>query len=263
MGFDITYHPISVEQMTQWYFSKLLDVADGNIAALEKIGEEYHLKPFFMNEYIDTMRVASKVEENIAFEKLHVFYIAIVQGYFSPYYYTRGTAFSFLMDDKPQMKKYVTPWEQLKPDFIHSPVNGGLVENYSGGVYIAPEEVVQLLDDYEKQEETRKIIDDFYVQNLPVFIKALQYAKENNLGLLEASEVVEPNPLDLNNSESYSNLLNCDTEGALIYEKIALKQLGRFIQESEKNKEQSNLSTKIKNGIQNLLKKLPFGKNKE
>lgn len=46
MGFDITYHPISVEQMTQWYFSKLLDVADGNIAALEKIGEEYHLKPF-------------------------------------------------------------------------------------------------------------------------------------------------------------------------------------------------------------------------
>lgn len=98
---------------------------------------------------------------------------------------------------------------------------------------------------------------------LPVFIKALQYAKENNLGLLEASEVVEPNPLDLNNSESYSNLLNCDTEGALIYEKIALKQLGRFIQESEKNKEQSNLSTKIKNGIQNLLKKLPFGKNKE
>ena len=133
-----------------------------------------------------------------------------------------------------------------KPDFIHSPVNGGLVENYSGGVYIAPEEVVQLLDDYEKQEEIRKIIDDFYVQNLPVFIKALQYAKENNLGLLEASEVVEPNPLDLNNSESYSNLLNCDTEGALIYEKIALKQLGRFIQESERNKEQINLLEKIK-----------------
>ena len=42
--------------------------------------------------------------------------------------------------------------------------------------------------------------------------------------------MVEPNPIDLNKSESFSNLFNCDTQGALIYAEIAAQQIGEAIE---------------------------------
>lgn len=45
--------------------------------------------------------------------------------------------------------------------------------------------------------------------------------------------MVEPNPIDLNRSESFSNLFNCDTQGALIYAEIAAQQIGEAIERSK------------------------------
>ena len=42
--------------------------------------------------------------------------------------------------------------------------------------------------------------------------------------------MVEPNPIDLNRSESFSNLFNCDPQGALIYAEIAAQQIGEAIE---------------------------------
>ena len=44
--------------------------------------------------------------------------------------------------------------------------------------------------------------------------------------------MVEPNPIDLNRSESFSNLFNCDTQGALIYAEISAQQIGEAIERS-------------------------------
>ena len=87
-----------------------------------------------------------------------------------------------------------------------------------------------LLRDYEAGGEIKSAVDEFYAQNLPVFLKALNLARELEVGLLEATEVVEPNPIDLNRSESFSNLFNCDTQGALIYAEIAAQQIGEAIE---------------------------------
>ena len=88
----------------------------------------------------------------------------------------------------------------------------------------------KLLRDYEADGEIKEAIDEFYAQNLPVFLNALNSAAELGVGLLEATEVVEPNPIDLNRSESFSNLFNCDTQGALIYAEIAAQQIGEAIE---------------------------------
>ena len=88
----------------------------------------------------------------------------------------------------------------------------------------------KLLRDYEADGEIKEAIDEFYAQNLPVFLKALNLARELGVGLLEATEVVEPNPIDLNRSESFSNLFNCDPQGALIYAEIAAQQIGEAIE---------------------------------
>ncbi len=52
---------------------------------------------------------------------------------------------------------------------------------------------------------------------LPVLVKALQAAREQERGLLEATEVVEPNPISPNESCSYSNLFHCDKDGCICF----------------------------------------------
>lgn len=229
MGFDISYHPICHEQMEAWYFSLLGDVSCNDFTKLHEIGKTEQIDAFYIDKYIDTMKVAANTQADEWFEKTHVYYLAVVHGLFRLYYYTRGTAFSFLIDQVPQMAQYTTSWQQIKPASISCPIIDKLSENYSGGIYIAPEQVKKLLIDYQENGDIHKIISDFFEQNTPIFLKALQYAFEHELGLLEASEVVEPNPTDLNKTTSYSNLMNCDKEGVFIYRDTALKQIEEFM----------------------------------
>ena len=109
-------------------------------------------------------------------------------------------------------------------------IHNEIVENYCCGAYLGADNVRKLLRDYEAGGEVKSAVDEFYAQNLPVFLKALNLARELEVGLLEATEVVEPNPIDLNRSESFSNLFNCDPQGALIYTDIAAQQIGEAMQ---------------------------------
>ena len=62
-----------------------------------------------------------------------------------------------------------------------------------------------------------------------VFLKALLHAKEEGLGLLEATEVVEPNPMDLEATTCRSYLMNCDMDGVAIYVQTAKQQLEQAV----------------------------------
>ena len=77
---------------------------------------------------------------------------------------------------------------------------------------------------------------------MAIFLKALRYASSKQLGLLEATEVVEPNPLDLDGSSCYSNLLNCDPAGAFLYREAALAQLAEI--ERKENLEPGTIASK-------------------
>ncbi|WP_158960677.1 hypothetical protein [Myroides fluvii] len=221
MGFDISYHPINEQEIQTWYFDVLEDES-----TLEKQAQAHQIDEFYVEKYSNTISIAKETAATDYFDKTHGYYIAVIQGFFRTYFYTRGAAFSFLIQDKPQFKKYTTPWEEVLQVKVPNPIANSLVENYSSGVYMTAANVVELLADYQTKEEVKKELDDFYSHNrINVFLRALTDAKENNLGLLEATEVIEPNPLNLNESTCYSNLFNCDTEGALLYEEAMLEQL--------------------------------------
>lgn len=249
MGFDISYHPIGIEQMNAWYFERLPEVERGDFSQLQKAGKDAGLDEFYIDKYIETMKVAVNTTPQDLFEKQHAYCMAVVQGFFLPYYYTRGTALSFLFEEAPQLKKYVTSWNNIKPKHILCPVTDGLVENYSGGVYIGAQQVSELLAELEQEGETKDLFSYFFEDNFPVFVKALKYADEHGIGLLEASEVVEPNPVDLNKTISYSNLFNCDKEGAFIYQRIAAEQINEAISNHKENKK----SHPFKSFIQKLF----------
>ena len=55
MGYDITFHPISEEQMDAWYFSLMDSLAKGDTSRLEAVAEEAGMDPFYINKYRDLM----------------------------------------------------------------------------------------------------------------------------------------------------------------------------------------------------------------
>lgn len=215
MGYDITFHPISEEQMDAWYFSLMDSLAKGDTSRLEAVAEEAGMDPFYINKYRDLMKYAAGTPPSERFETTHGFYMAVVQGFFRKHYYVRGTALSFMAEEYPLMKRYITPWKDILPEGIFPPAQQGIVENYSAGVYLSAEQVKELLSDYERNKEVREAVDDYFM--------------ENGAGLLEATDVVEVEPLDLKKTTSYSDLNQCDQEGAFIYQKVARAQISEFM----------------------------------
>lgn len=233
MGFDISYHPITAEEINQWYF----DVLE-NMSKADELGNQHQIDPFYINKYKDTLKVGQNTGSNDNFDKTHSYYIAVIQGFFRTYFYTRGSAYSFLIAEDDSFAQYTTSWNTFIPEkYKSNPKAERVVENYSGGVYFSPEQVNQLLHDFsENTTIQQKLMEFFSDGRIEVFINALKFAAENKLGLIEASEVVEPNPLDLNKSVSYSNLFNCDKEGAFLYREAALEQI-REIEKQQNLKE--------------------------
>ena len=58
--------------------------------------------------------------------------------------------------------------------------------------------------------------------------------------MLESDGVMEPNPLDLNESTCYSNLFNCDIEGPLLFVEAVKEQLAQV--EKQQNLAKNEIS---------------------
>ena len=157
-----------------------------------------------------------------------------IQIFFRDYYYTRGSGFSFLLEEKPEYARYFTPWAQVAPTAFPNPAENQIIENYCSGVYLSPKQVVQLLRDLEQMPKVLEDLEGLWSDGqFAVLKKALTAAAELGVGLLEATEVVEPNPIRPNESTSYSNLYHCDREGVYLYMDTVSRQIEDAIRKSE------------------------------
>jgi hypothetical protein len=221
MGYDVTYHPITEREIEEWYFDVLV-----NNVKIDTLAEEYGIDDFYKNKYKDTIKAGLQVDSRKTFDETHGFYIATIQGFFRKFFYTRGSAFSFLIDENNYFEKYTKKWQDIVKQKIVNPINNKITQNYCSGVYIPFESVVELLEDYDKKDEIKNRLDKFYSHNrINVFIKALNYSQNNNFGLLEATETIEPNPNDLNKSTGLTNFWNCDHDGPILYQEAVADQL--------------------------------------
>ena len=73
------------------------------------------------------LQAGAAVEEQELFDKSHGgFYLAVVQGFFLTYYYTRGSAFSFRIEEKPvYIARHTTPWCGVTPRAFPNPAENG------------------------------------------------------------------------------------------------------------------------------------------
>ena len=234
MGYDVSFHPILPDEIQEWYFTPLTWIQQGQEEKVLALAAQHGIENFYAEKYLDTLRVGAETEPDELFDKSHGFYIAVVQGFFRDYYYTRGSSFSFLMEEKPEYARYFTPWAQVVPTALPNPAKNQIIENYCSGVYLSPEQVAQLLRDMEQDSKVLEDLEGIWSNGqIAVLEKALSAAARLKTGLLEATEVVEPNPIRPNESTSYSNLYHCDRDGVYLYMDTVSRQLENAIRESE------------------------------
>jgi hypothetical protein len=228
MGYDVSFHPISPEEIREWYVTPLTWVREGEEEKVLAFAAQHGMEDFYAEKYLNTLRVGAETESGELFDKSHGFYIAVIQGFFRDYFYTRGSAFSFLAEEKPEYVRYFTPWEQIVPAAFSNPAENRIIENYCSGVYLSPAQAAQLLQDLEQDRKVLEDLEELWCDGqLAVLKKALTAAVELGAGLLEATEVVEPNPIAPNKSSSYSNLYHCDRDGVYLYMDLAMRQLAQ------------------------------------
>ena len=234
MGYDVSFHPISPEEMRKWYCTPLTWIQQGQEEKALALAAQHGMEDFYAEKYLDTLRVGAETEPDELFDKSHGFYIAVIQGFFRDYYYTRGSGFSFLMEEKPEYARYFTPWAQVVPTTFPNPAENQIIENYCSGVYLSQNQVTQLLRDLKQAPKVLEDLEEIWCDGqLAVLKKALVAAAELGVGLLEATEVVEPNPIHPNESTSYSNLYHCDRDGVYLYMDAASRQIEDAIRRSE------------------------------
>ena len=157
MGYDVSFHPISPGEIQEWYFTPLTWIQQGQEEKVLALAAQHGIEDFYAEKYLDTLRVGAETESDELFDKSHGFYIAVVQGFFRDYYYTRGSSFSFLMEEKPEYARYFTPWAQVVPTALPNPAKNQIIENYCSGVYLSPNQVLQILRDLEQEP---KVLED-------------------------------------------------------------------------------------------------------
>ena len=164
---------------------------------------------------------------------------------------------AFLAEEYGEFKRYLSDISGVIPPEIKAKFTGEFDGNYSSGAFISAANLAKFWQDYNADENIKQKTDNFYAQNLPAFLSAVKFSVENGYGLFEATDVIMPNPLDLNKSECYSNLFNCDPQGAFIYADTAAQQLSEAMKlDKKKNESDKNESS---GGFFGAIKRL-FGK---
>ncbi len=224
MDYSISYHPISQTQMKQWYFDVFEDMGAATDLKLripkEQLKEHslQSVEAFYKEKYIDMIKRSRELDYT-NFNRWHAYFLAIVQGFFEKFYFVHGSALSAILDEEFH-KTYITPWEEVIPsEYIEDlQANTKLDGPFSGGAYMSPQQVKQLLNDYKSDSYIKELLENQFVgRKIDVFIAALTYASENDQGMIEAAKVIEQSKEIFEEPSCYSNLFNCDVISAAVY----------------------------------------------
>jgi len=226
MDLSVSYHPISKEQMREWYFDAFEDIGVAETLKVRIPQEQLKdhsledLEAYYSDKYKSMIKRSRELDYD-NFNKWHAYFIALTQGFFEKFFFVHGCAISSIVDSQFH-DTYVAGWEDVVPsDYIEDlHVNKKLNGAFSGGAYIAPEQVKQLLNDYENDSEIKDIMDEqFEGKKIDVMLAALKYASENDQGLLEATKIIIQSDELFQEPSCFSNIFNCDVLSAAVYTK--------------------------------------------
>lgn len=193
MTYDVTFHPISREQLQRLVFDPLRGKAsvseeDIHRIAGEKAADQEHFKI-----------VLRQLQEGLATAKSSAamgyfsYVCAALAGYLHPYWFGKKTPLKYLPDYQNTYAKWVLSVAVLAPDLFEGVVEkypAEISQNSTGGGYIPSENIdafyAQMVEDVKTGALSQL---DLYEYAGLVF--ALRYAKKHDCGILEASDIYD------------------------------------------------------------------------
>lgn len=226
MGFDVTYHPATPDMVEERYLEPRMLVMNGMHGEVENEAMVGGIKTTLMDDYIRLLEASLEFSGDDVLERTHGFAAAACLGFFGTYFYIRGGAVSFVLEEHPCYARFTSPLGSLFPAFSGMESTGGIRENYSAGVYTPPESVGALRDLISGDPTARADFEEFLPgPHLEILLRALDFAIESGTGLLEATDVIIPNPADPYSSDGYTDLSRCDPDGMALYVDTVMRQL--------------------------------------
>jgi hypothetical protein len=207
MGYDITFHPFSVDELKYYVFDvakdpgiavKRVTEITSNPQKQEIIMEDIYSR--FESFFTGVLRNEEKYAKTFAFAA------AAIAGYLHPFWYSRGCSISFLVSEEYDYQhqvigyekvfsKYIKSTMEIKPDVFEgcTDENSGLIlENYSGGSYFYADELEMLWNDMTHEKNQEIVSRVFDESGLEAIGHAINYCRKNNIGFMEATDVVIP-----------------------------------------------------------------------
>lgn len=244
---NISYHPISENEINDWYCNlEFQSILDNVYYDIVQNGRKFQLDEESLKTYLAIMKMAAqnaKLKDN--FDQAHGYNIALIQGLFREYFYVKNFSFSNLINEKSYFERYTKKWEDIVSQQITHNTNNRISGSKSSGVYIPESKVVELLQDYNKKGSVQDDINQFFSGYAPIFIKSLEYAKLKKIGLLEACDIISKDFLESGESVFDIIIENCDEESLNFapVEKTTSSKTQKVV-ETEKNQQPSKKTEK-------------------
>lgn len=206
MGFDITFHPVSAEELQYFFFDvvenpRLAEQRANELTTADKrhaVFNIYSLIPGWLEEF--------DRDEDKDFAHTFAYAAAILAGFRHPYWYARNTNIGSILDHR--VRELILPLTRIATGTVarlRDRSRGLIVDHCVGGGFV--EDVVSLscLVEELSQPKTkrsllrRKLItkpppieETFHEAALEALRAAITYALDHKLGLMEAEGVYIP-----------------------------------------------------------------------
>lgn len=194
MSFDITFHPISKEEL-QGFFLAVLAQPNRAGEKAANITTDPEKESRLLGIYEECGDVFADVKKGSEPFSTLVLGAAAIAGFLHPYWYARGSAISFLIDEDERFEPLTRSLFEMFPRAfagLKDDSEGMILDNYSGGGYVPngnlPALKSMLLDD----EYEDAVATVFAEESFEALLEAIEYALDHGTGLLEVADLVVP-----------------------------------------------------------------------
>lgn len=211
MGYDVTFHPVSLEEV-QYFIFDMFDrpkLADERASVLTRNTEKRE-RVLALYKDLWQWRDVAAWEEERRFGRTVGYLTAALCGFLHPYWYARGGPISFMLPFDPRVRDLFRPWPEVGHGLVSrmpDSADGLLLTNYDASGFIVPAKIPTLelvvldigrrlvageLDPQVEMTPYGPLIRGFSDEGLQGLLKAIEYAEKHGLGMMEACDVVIP-----------------------------------------------------------------------
>ncbi|WP_165443458.1 hypothetical protein [Olsenella sp. Marseille-P4559] len=229
MGLDVTYHPIDPAWAEGAFLSLVPAARARDLSHARQLAADAGLGQDARDLYLSLLSAAASWDDPAApFEAGWGYALCAAQTCFGPYWYTRGSSLTGFLG-APGAPAGLAADLGGEPALSHLPPNpreGRITQNYRSGAWLPPASVGRLLSLLGSDPAVSSAFRAAFPGGQSEVVgSALGWAREHGCGLMEAADLVVPDPVDPRGTEATCWLPNLDLAGVRLYAAEAERQL--------------------------------------